>query len=507
MAEPATPAQRRPHARMDLTEGPIARTLLMFSLPVLGSSVLQSINASINAIWVGRLLGENALTATANATLILLITLGVMFGTGMASTILVGQAVGAKDLPRAKKVVGTGATFFLLTSVAMAIIGFAITDKVLQWMGTPVEARGFAEDYLRVVFLAVPFMCFFAYVVMVQRGVGDAKTPFRFMTLATFLDIVLNPLLITGWGPFPQLGIAGSATSLLLSQAIGLGAMLAHLYWRKADLRLTGGELHHLKPDGAILRTIVAKGLPMGAQMLVISSSAIVMMSMINAYGAQTAAAYAVAVQVWTYVQMPAMAIGAAASSMAAQNVGAKKWDRVERSAHSGVLINVLLTGSLVVVLYLLDPFIVELFLPGQAASVAIAEHINNVALWSFILFGVTFVLFGVVRATGAVNPPLVILFISLLGVRIGFAKLLEPTLGADAIWWSFPVGSAVAAALAFAYYRWGGWRKARMGPTAPAREVDDAPDTGAGLPAPDAIAANPEATPEEIGERAQTAR
>jgi putative MATE family efflux protein len=358
-----------------------------------------------------------------------------------------------------------------------------------------VEARGFAEDYLRVVFLAMPFMCFFAYVVMVQRGVGDAKTPFRFMALAAFLDIVLNPLLITGWGPFPQLGIAGSATSMLLSQAIGLGAMLAYLYWRKADLRLTGGELHYLKPDGAIVRTIIFKGLPMGAQMLVISSSAIVMMSMINAYGAQTAAAYAVAVQVWTYVQMPAMAIGAAVSSMAAQNVGAKKWDRVERSAHSGVLINVLLTGGLVVVLYLLDPVIVELFLPGQAASVAIAEHINNVALWSFILFGVTFVLFGVVRSTGAVNPPLVILFISLLGVRVGFAKLLEPTLGADAIWWSFPVGSAVAVALAFAYYRWGGWRKARMGPAIPpAREVEDAPDTGVATPAIDAEVANEEA-------------
>jgi Na+-driven multidrug efflux pump len=147
------------------------------------------------------------------------------------------------------------------------------------------------------------------------------------------------------------------------------------------------------------------------------------------------------------------------------------------------------------VVLYLLDPVIVELFLPGQAASVAIAEHINNVALWSFILFGVTFVLFGVVRSTGAVNPPLVILFISLLGVRVGFAKLLEPTLGADAIWWSFPVGSAVAVALAFAYYRWGGWRKARMGPAIPpAREVEDAPDTGVATPAIDAEVANEEA-------------
>src|SRR5689334_12887131 len=105
MPEPT--AARKPHARMDLTQGPIARTLFMFSLPVLGTSVLQSLNGAINSIWVGRLIGPEALAATTNATLVLLILLGVMFGIGMASTILVGQAVGAQDLPRAKRVVGS----------------------------------------------------------------------------------------------------------------------------------------------------------------------------------------------------------------------------------------------------------------------------------------------------------------------------------------------------------------------------------------------------------------
>lgn len=240
MPEQATP--RKPRARIDLTQGPISRTLLMFSLPVLGTSVLQSLNGSINAIWVGRLLGPEALTATTNATLILLLLLGVTFGLGMAATILVGQAVGAKNLDRAKEVVGTTATFFTALGVLMAIVGFAAADQLLHWMDTPPEARAMAEDYLRVIFLAVPFMYFFAFMVMAQRG--------------------------------------------------------------------------------ELLRTIVIKGLPMGAQMLVISLSGLIMMSMINGFGSGTAAAYAVAVQLWTYVQMPAMAIGAAVSSMAAPASG-----------------------------------------------------------------------------------------------------------------------------------------------------------------------------------------
>jgi putative MATE family efflux protein len=450
---------------MDLTQGPIARTLLMFSLPVLGTSVLQSLNGSVNAIWVGRLIGPEALTATTNATLILLFLLGLMFGIGMASTILVGQAIGAKELPRAKRAVGTGATFFLAASLTLAIGGYIGSGQLLSWMGTPTEARAMAEAYLRVVFLSMPFMSFFAFMVMVQRGAGDARTPFFFNVLAIILDIALNPLLIAGIGPFPEMGIAGSGTAMLVSQAIGMSAMLAYLYWRKADIRLTRHELHYLKPDAALMRTMVLKGLPMGAQMLVISLSAIVMISMINAYGTVTAAAYGVAVQLWTYVQMPAMAIGAAVSAMAAQNIGASQWDRVERSAQAGVLINLLLTGSLAASFYVLDPYIIGVFLPGQPEAVAIAEHINTIAGWSFILFGVTFVLFGVVRATGAVTPPLIILAISLFGVRIGFAALLEPAWGADAIWWSFPVSMATSASLALAYYRWGGWRKARMSP------------------------------------------
>jgi putative MATE family efflux protein len=459
MPEPA----RKPHARMDLTQGPISRTLLMFSLPVLGTSVLQSLNGAINSIWIGRLIGPEALAATTNATLVLLILLGVMFGIGMASTILVGQAVGAQDLPRAKRVVGTMMIFIVALSLAMAAGGYAAAAPLLHLMGTPAQALPLAEAYLRVVFLSIPFLYVFAFLVMVQRGAGDARTPFWFMTLATLLDLILNPMLIAGVGPFPRLGIAGAATSLLVSQAAAMIAMLIYLYRRKADLRLTRDELHYLRPDRALLWTSIAKGLPMGAQMLVISSSALVVMSMINAYGVATAAAYAVATQIWIYVQMPAMAISAGVSSMAAQNVGAKKWDRVERSARAGVLISVLLTGGSLTLIYLFNPFIAGLFLPAQPLAIAAVTHINAIAGWSFILFGVTFVLFGVVRSTGAVTPPLIILMISLYGVRIGFAKLVQPFWGADAIWWSFPASMIVSLALTLAYYRWGGWRRARI--------------------------------------------
>jgi Na+-driven multidrug efflux pump len=160
---------------------------------------------------------------------------------------------------------------------------------------------------------------------------------------------------------------------------------------------------------------------------------------------------------------MPAMALGAAVSSMAAQNVGAGKFDRVDRTAAAGAIYALMLTAAPVLLLYVLGPWAFRLFLPADSASLPIALHLNRIVLWGFLPFGAAFVLAGVIRATGAVMPPLIGIVISLWLIRIPFAKLLEPYLGADAIWWSFPLGSVVSVLLALTYYRWGGWRRARL--------------------------------------------
>ncbi|MER9340175.1 MULTISPECIES: MATE family efflux transporter [unclassified Mesorhizobium] len=465
----------------DLTSGPIPRTLLLFALPVLGSNVLQSLNGSINAVWVGRFLGEAALTATSNANLVLFLILGTVFGIGMAATILVAQSVGARDLPEARRIVGTSATFFFLVSVVFAVCGWIWVDAILDALGTPADALPLARSYLRIIFLAVPMMNLLSFVMTVLRGAGDSRTPFLFMALAVMLDVVLNPLLILGIGPFPELGIAGSATSTLIGQTVSVVAILIVLYARKHPLRLAGPNLALLRPDPALLRIVVFKGVPMGLQMIVVSAAALTVMGMVNSYGSQVAAAYGIAAQLWTYIQMPALAIGAAVSSMAAQNVGARRWDRIGRIATSGVGFNLVLTGMLVALLFVFDRAVLSLFLGSDSAAIDIATHINKIASWSFILFGITIVLFATVRATGAVMPPLIILVISVLLVRTSFAYFFRSVIGEEALWWSFPAGSMTSLVLAAAYYRFGRWRSLHMIESRPA--AGEPPDTGLGVP------------------------
>ena len=453
---PTRPGQR------DLTTGPIGSALLIFALPTLGSNVLQSLNGSINAIWVGRFLGQDAIAATSNANIIMFLMFGAVFGFGMAATILVGQSWGRRDVEAARRAFGAAIGLVLGASLIVGALGWIFAPDILHALKTPGKAMPLALTYLRVIFLGLPSSMLLVLMGMGLRGTGDSVTPLWFAGLSVALDTGLNPVFILGLGPAPRLGIAGSATATLIASTVSLAGLVGWIAWRDLPLRLKGREIGYLLPTPALARTIVAKGLPIGAQMLVISTAALAMVGIVNREGVATSAAYGITQQVWAYVQMPALAIGAAVSAMAAQNIGAGKWDRVGRITRAGLIGNVAMTGALVVLVVWFDRTVLQLFQLGPEA-LPIASRIGQIATWSFVLFGATMVLFGVVRANGAVLGPLVILFLSMFPVRLGVAVALKPWLGVDALWWAFPAGSAANLMMAILFYRYGNWRKASM--------------------------------------------
>lgn len=451
------------NAGRSLTEGSITSGLFRFTLPILFANVLQSLNGSVNSIWVGRYLGEAALTATSNANTVMFLLIGAAFGIAMAATILVGQCMGAKDIPEAKRVVGTSTTFFGAISLVMAIAGLLGSEPLLTAMSTPAASMALAVAYMRVIFLALPPMFMYAFVISVLRGAGDSKTPFYFMLLSVVIDIALNPLFIFGLGPIPALGIAGSALATFLAQSVSLAALVSYLYRCRHPLVLHKDEIRYLRLDWTIVGTLIRKGVPMCAQIMVVSLSAVLMIALVNNFGVDMTAAFGAALQLWNYIQMPTFAVGMAVSAMAAQNVGARKWDRVNAIARAGVIFSIVITGSAVLLIEITDTHAFQIFLPAGSAALGLATHLNRIVTWSFIFFGISMVLFGVVRATGAVMAPLFVLTISLLGVRFPLAEALISRYHADAIWWSFPISSALASALAILYYKYGAWRSAQM--------------------------------------------
>jgi putative MATE family efflux protein len=467
---PDAQPRRGPPGRGDLTQGSIGPTLLKFALPTLASSILQSLNGTINAIWVGRLIGEGALAATSNANMVMFLLSAFVFGFGMASTILIGQAWGRRDVDEARRVFGTTTGSFALITILVAIAGWFLSPAILHLLGTPGDAAPLALAYLRVIFLALPAILLLTLMMMSLRGSGDSLTPLWFMIIAVVIDSGLNPFFIRGWGPIPRMGIAGAAMTTLLGNYVSLIGLFIYIYAKNLPLRLRGHELRYLLPDVAILKTLVIKGLPMGIQMIVISVSALALVGMVNREGVDTTAAFGVAMQLWTYVQMPAMALGAAVSAMVSQNIGAGKWERVGQVTRIGIVQSLLITGALILLLTVADRSVLALFMGGGSPALGIARHIHVLATWNFLLFGVMMILFATVRANGAVWAPLIILAIGLVPVRFGYIEVTYHWLGADAIWTSFPATSLINLLLALAYYWNGSWKKARM-------TVDERPD------------------------------
>jgi Na+-driven multidrug efflux pump len=257
------------------------------------------------------------------------------------------------------------------------------------------------------------------------------------------------------------MGIAGSATASIVASMASFVGMVIYVYRKDLPLRLRGAELRYLKPAREELGFIVSKGLPMGAQMLVMAAAGIVFVGLVNREGLMTAAAYGAIMQLFTYIQMPAMAIGGAVSAMAAQYIGAKKWDSLHAVTRTGVIMNLAFTGTVAVLLLLFDRPVLVLFLGSDSPAIPIARHIQWLASWNFVIFGVTMIFTATMRAAGAVWVPLLIVAVAMFPVRLGFYFLTYDRLGADAIWLSFPVAALAGLAMGWWFYHHWNWRKA----------------------------------------------
>ncbi|AIT81302.1 MATE family efflux transporter [Novosphingobium pentaromativorans] len=452
------------HERGDLTQGPILRTLLLFSVPMLLSNVLQTLNGSINTIWVGRLLGESALAATANANLVMFLVIAATIGLGMATTVRISQRFGARDLQAVRATFGTGLGLCMALAAVTGTLGWFFSPALLHALGTPQASVQEALSYLRVIFVTVPFGVMSMIISMALRGVGDSKTPLNAMILTVMLDIVLNPLLIMGLGPVPSLGIAGSAMATAFANFSGTMFQIRQIYRKDLPLRLRGAELRYVIPRREELGYIITKGLPMGTQMLLFSSAGVIMIGLVNREGLNAAAAYGASLQLWNYLQMPALAVGSAVSAMVAQSLGAGNHARVGQVTRAGMLCNLVMTTALGAIIVLADHPLLALFLGSDSPAMPIAERIQLICTCAFLFMSVTMILSGTMRAYGAVVGPLVIMAVALYPARLGFYYALYPKIGGDAVWWAFPVGGLTSLLLTFAYYSKGNWRRAFKG-------------------------------------------
>jgi len=444
-------------AMRDFTTGSIPQHLLAFSWPMLVGNLLQALYNTVDAIWVGRFLGANSLGAVAVSFPIIFALVALLMGLTMATTTLVSQFRGAGDEAGVRRTVSNSLRLLFGLGIILSVIGFFLRKPILHLIGTPAEILPNAAAYLGIVFAGMVTMFMYNSGAAILRGLGDSRTPLKFLAISTAINMALDPLLILGVGPFPRLGIGGAALATILAQGVSSFLVLRHLAIKTGLLRL---ESRWWEFDRRLTKLTFTIGLPAGAQQFVVSIGMLTITSIINRFGSTVVAAFGAAARLDQFAHMPAMSVGMAVSAMVGQNLGAGHDQRVREIVRWASLMTAGITAALAAVALFAPMFVLGLF-TDEVEVLREGAHYLRIAAWAYVPFALSFVLAGVLRGAGDTVPTMIITISTLWLFRVPLASYLSGTagLGSTGIWLANAISPLLSVALNFAYYKTGRWR------------------------------------------------
>lgn len=440
---------------------PLWRTYLAFLAPMVLANILQSLSGTINGVFIGQMLGTQSLAAVAGMFPIIFFFIALVIGIGAGASVLIGQAWGAREPHKVKSIAGTALGLGLVIGVLVAIFGGTFTRQMMVVLGTPADVVPAATSYARVMMLGMPGLLVFLLATQLMRGVGDTVTPLLALVISTCVSCLTTPAFIRGWFGLPQLGATSAAAATVVSYLTALCFLAIYMRRKNHPLAPDAELMRDLRINPRLLKLVIRIGLPTGVQMIVISLAEVVLLKIVNGFGSNATAAYGAVNQVVNYVQFPALSIAITASILGAQAIGAGRSDRLGAITKTGLLLNVAITGTLVLVGYLFSRHLVSAFITSEPV-VEIAQTLLHIMLWSIVIFGFSAVIGGVMRASGTVLVPTSISIFSIILIEVPSAYALSHYFGLNGVWMAYPITFIAMLVLQASYYRFV-WRKKKI--------------------------------------------
>ncbi|WP_062049349.1 MATE family efflux transporter [Bacillus sp. JCM 19034] len=436
--------------QLDFTDGPILKKMVIFSWPIFLSNGLQASYQLIDSLWVGNLLGSEALAAITISATVIFTILSFIIGLNGATLTVISQRKGAKDEEGLKN--SLNAFVFVLGTLTLLLgfVGFFFSDVILRILGTPESVSPLAKSYLQINFIGIFFLFGYNFIATVLRAMGDSRTPIRFIFMAVMLNLVLDPLFIYVFG----LGIEGAAYATVIAQGI---AFLYGLWFsiKKAGIPFQIPTL----PERNYFIVLFKMGLPAGLSMMAISAGTLAIMSVVTSYGEDVVAGFGAAQRLDSYIMLPALTLGSAVNSMAGQNIGAQMWTRVNDIAKKAVGLIVVVSVMISLTVFIFAKPLIQLFIQDEQTVQFGKVYVQTIAFF-YPFLGINFVLNGIARAAGAMFPVLLLNIISFWLLRYPLTALFSSYLGEKGIAVGMGVSFVVSSFFALGYYFLGNWRK-----------------------------------------------
>lgn len=434
------------------------KSFFIFLMPLVATNILQNLSGTINTVFVGQMMGVNAIAAVSVYFPILFCLMAFVIGLSAGSTVLVGQAWGAQNIEKVRAVVGSTLFMTLIGGSLIALLGVLFARPILLALGIDADIMYLSLPYVRWMLAGSPLLFVYIIYTSILRGVGDSKTPLIASGLTIFVGLCVTPILIAGYFGFPRLGIVAPAIASILGFIFVLIFLYFYLGYKQHPLKLDMQMLRHIRFDWPLSKIILRLGIPTGIQMVTTSVAGLVIVGLVNRYGADATAAYGAVNQVLNYIQFPALSIAIAASIFAAQAIGAGKSELLAKVTRTALGMNILITGSLVILAYLFSKHLMALFITDHAV-VELGQQLLFIVLWSILFFGASAIFASIMRASGTVTVPMLINIFAIVAIEVPCAYLFSAWWGLQGIWYAYALAFISLCIMQGIYYQYV-WKK-----------------------------------------------
>lgn len=444
-----------------LLEGPILRSLVTLAVPITLANILQAGYQLIDAFWVGRLGGE-AVAAVSVSFPVMFLSIALGAGLAVAGSTLIAQYVGAKNTQMVNHVAAQTLLMIVLASVVLGAIGYAAAPAILSLMGVEPAVFGLALGFMRVSFIGLVFNFTFFMFQSIMRGIGETTLPIYIVAGTVFLNFILDPLFIFGYGPIPALGVMGAALATLGTQSVAAIIGLAVLFRGRYGIHLAWKDF---MPDLSYIKRAFFLGFPASIEMSARALGLTVMTFLIASFGTLAVASYGVGSNILQVVMIPAMGLSMAISTLVGQNIGAGNIDRASRIGTLGAWLSFWILSGVGLVVFLAAPYLAAFFVPEDPAVVAGGTVFLRIMALAWGFLGVQLALTGVLRASGSLVVTMLLTLVSQWVIQFPLAYVLSKhtDLGVNGIWWAFPVANVAIALITLGIYAKGDWKKKRL--------------------------------------------
>lgn len=444
------------------TEGVIWKNLLNLAVPIILANTLQSAYQLIDTFWLGRL-GANAVAAVSLSFPVFFLVLSVGAGVTVATTVLVSQSKGTSNQRLVDYSSSQSIFIIFLISMGLSALGYYAASPLMTLVGAGPEILEDSISYFQVSSLGFVFLFIFFTFQSLMRGIGNVWLPMFIVLITVFLNLILDPLFIFGFGPIPGYGVAGAAWASVITQGISAVFGLFILFRGRRGIHIT---LKDMKPDFTYVRRLFRIGIPSSLDQSARAAGLTVMVMLVTSFGSSVVAAYGVGARILSFIIIPALGLSIATTTMVGQNVGAGKIKRAEETGDlSSKLAFFGLTG-VGLLMFIFARQILAFFVPNEPQVIEDGARFIKIMAPSFGLLGVQQSMNGVFNGAGFTKASMLISMLNLWIIRFPLAYILSShtPLGPVGIFWAFPTSNLLAATTAYIYYKTGKWKtKARQ--------------------------------------------